>query len=104
MLTVPMVWQYQELLLRRIDGSWMEHIFGLDPDVTYQEYNEESTPLNNLKYHGQKDHLRIYGREAIKRKLIDAGFEVTLLEAYKYPLEYRKRLEIIDDLIICKKV
>lgn len=103
LLTVPMLWQYQERLLRRIDGTYMTHLFGLDPDKTFQLADIEPTPANNLKYYGQHDHLRIYGKQNLRNMLEQAGFTVEILDPHNYPLNYVKRLEIIDDLIVCKK-
>lgn len=103
LLTVPMLWQYQACLLRRTDGSFMQHLFGLDPDVTYEIPDRKLTKEECFEAFGQTDHLRIYGLKSLTQLLESVGFKVNIARPSMYPKEFRQRLDLIDDIIICTK-
>lgn len=103
LITVPQIWQYQSIIMRRTDGTFMEHLFNLDPDETYCLQNLQINKDNCLKYYGQIDHLRIYGKKSLCNLLQGPGFKVKIIDPKYYPKDFREKLNLIDDVFICTK-
>ena len=102
LLTVPLIHQYHQRVMRRTDGSFMDHIFDLPQMQTYA-FSENPTPNECFKWHGQRDHLRIYGMADLKDKLMHAGFMVSISSPACFPLDFTQRLGVIDDVFILRK-
>ncbi len=104
-IMTPLLFQYLNHTYKRIDGTEMPHLMELDPDITFElkSSKKQLDPAIQLRLYGQSDHVRIYGKKALKEKCENSGFYVDIASYEAFESTYIKRAGLIDDVFILTK-
>jgi len=92
-------------LLKKCGTAILQVPVSIKLKETYENINIR-TEEEKLKKYGQKDHERIYSKNAYINKLQESGLRVQLYNYTKYNPKLSEKYKLIsnEDLFICKKL